>query len=123
MAKSLWERLLPAVEALIEANRRAGTISRLPAKYGLAEQEPETGHLIIQLTGSKGAGTRPLPLEGRYWDTDGHAVFLIAFRDSDGEISELELYRLDQQPIDKIPSVADLEITETKPGYYDSVRT
>ena len=95
----------------------------MPAKYGLREQEPETGHYIIQLTGSKtDAGTRPLPLEGRYWDTDGHVVFLIAFGRSDGEIVELELYRLDRQPINKIPTVAELEIADTKPGYYESVR-
>lgn len=123
MAKSLWDRLLPAVEAVMQANRRAGIESRLPLKHGLAEQKPEIGHLIIQLTGSVAEqGTKPLPLEGRYWDTDGHAVFLIAFRRPDGEIAEVELYRLDQQPIDKIPAVADLEISETKPGYYDTTR-
>ena len=119
--KSLWEELRPCVEALLEANRALGVVARLPEARGIEEQEFDVGQLLIRL------GNRPraeklqvLPLEGRYWDKDGHAVFLSAFRNEAGEIAEIELSRVDLQPIGRLPERSELTFSKPQAGYYDA---
>jgi hypothetical protein len=122
MVESLWAQLLPAIEALLEANRKAGTPTTLTPEPGIAECEPEAGVFSVRLGSSPRESVQVLPLQGRYWDADDHVVFLSAFHNPSGHIVEIELSRIDLQPIERFPGPEELEFEKPAVGYYHAVR-
>src|SRR5687767_7228462 len=92
-ADSLWDALQPCLDALVRANARAGLRVVMPPHIRADEQEGEIGQFLFRLGEPDGA-LQVLPIEGKYWDGDNHAVFLVGFRDAKDYLREVELSRL-----------------------------
>jgi len=121
MIESLWQTLLPCLAALLEANQKAGVRAVLASRYKIGEHEGDVGQFVFRL-GDETGPLRPLPIEGKYSDVDGHAVFLSAHSDATGQLCEVELSRLNLQPIQRWPTVDDLEFSPVEVGAYEAVR-
>ncbi|MBE7524721.1 MAG: hypothetical protein HS109_20460 [Burkholderiales bacterium] len=80
--------------------------------------------IVVQL--SDGISIRrghPLPVQGRYWDSDGHVVFVTAFADKAGNIYEIEVARVDLQPILDLARADRIEFSDLQTGYYRTTKS
>lgn len=119
---TLWPRLLPAVEAWIEACTHAGYHVKLPANANVEVSSNDYWYLFDLKNQNHVEGHICLALEGRFWDVDGHITFLTGCVDNEGNLLEMELERIDLQSIGKLPKPEDLEFGVATLGAYHTTR-
>lgn len=58
----------------------------------------------------EGRRTHPLPVEGRFTDSDGQPVFVWAFCFDDGQLAEIEFWKPSGAAIQRSPFQADVTV-------------
>lgn len=118
-------RLVELAQALVLANQKANPqlAVSIPDKVKKTA-EPEIGQvLVVFAAAAKDASPlRPLPVEGKYYDSDGHIVFLSGYFAENGDLAEFEVARLDLVPLQRIPDVAEIAFEPGQSGYYNTVK-
>lgn len=113
----VWKPLVPSQKKLISSlgNFLRGTdferaFASLEDYAGCEVDEQIFSLRRVGSEGDQGGVTRPLPVEGRFTDSDGQPVFVWAFCSDSGQLAEIEFWKPSGTPIQRSPFEADVTV-------------